>query len=166
MDKLIIKSQKKAVYEAESKGHFGLGFKTYTHFTSPIRRYSDLLLHRLLKAQIANDSKQTRFLLSDIDKTCESLSELERESDKVAWEFMDRKFARWAAANNGNRFRAIITDVGGKNIIARLDDVVKGARLFLLDEDAQLLERVEVMIVESDIPSARIFAKITKRLDP
>lgn len=166
VDKLIIKSQKKAVYEAESKGHFGLGFKTYTHFTSPIRRYSDLLLHRLLKAQIANDSKQTRFLLSDIDKTCESLSELERESDKVAWEFMDRKFARWAAANNGNRFRAIITDVSGKNIIARLDDVIKGARLFLLDEDAQLLERVEVMIVESDIPSARIFAKITKRLDP
>ena len=166
VDKLIIKSQKKAVYEAESKGHFGLGFDTYTHFTSPIRRYSDLLLHRLLKAQIANDEKQTRYLLSDIEPTCARLSELERESDKVAWEFMDRKFARWAAANNGERFRAIITDVSGKNTIARLDDAIQGARLFLMDEDVELLERVEVMIIESDIASARITAKITKRLDP
>jgi ribonuclease R len=166
VDKLIIKSQKKAVYEAESKGHFGLGFDTYTHFTSPIRRYSDLLLHRLLKAQIINDEKQNRFLLNDIDATCARLSELERESDKVAWEFMDRKFARWAAQHNGERFRAIITDVGGKNIIARLDDTIQGARLFVMNEDVELLERVEVVIVESDIASARITAKITKRLDP
>ena len=166
VDKLIIKSQKKAIYEAQSKGHFGLGFDTYTHFTSPIRRYSDLLLHRLLKAQIANDEKQTRFLLNDIDTTCERLSELERESDKVAWEFMDRKFARWAAANNGERFRAIITDVSGKNIIARLDDVIQGARLFVMDADVELLERVEVMIIESDIATARITVRITKRLDP
>jgi len=166
VDKLIIKSQKKAIYESKSKGHFGLGFDTYTHFTSPIRRYSDLLLHRLLKAQIANDEKQTRYLLSDIEPTCIRLSELERESDKVAWEFMDRKFARWAAQNNGERFRAIITDVSGKNTIARLDDVIQGARLFVMDEDVELLERVEVMIIESDIATARITAKITKRLDP
>jgi ribonuclease R len=104
--------------------------------------------------------------LSDIEPTCARLSELERESDKVAWEFMDRKFARWAAANNGERFRAIITDVSGKNTIARLDDAIQGARLFLMDEDVELLERVEVMIIESDIASARITAKITKRLDP
>ena len=166
VDKLIIKSQKKAVYEAESKGHFGLGFDTYTHFTSPIRRYSDLLLHRLLKAQIAKDEKQTRYLLRDIEPTCVRLSELEKQSDKVAWEFMDRKFARWAAQNSGERFRAIITDVSGKNTIARLDDVIQGARLFVMDEDVELLERVEVMIIESDIATAKITAKITKRLDP
>lgn len=164
VDKLIIKSQKKAIYESESKGHFGLGFKTYAHFTSPIRRYSDLLLHRLLKASLKKDKKIMNFLLSDIDTTCERISELERESDKVAWEYMDRKFARWAALNIGQRFHAIVTDIN-KTIIARLDDEKKGARLFLLDEDVDLLQRVEVMIVEADIANARIYAKVTKHLE-
>lgn len=50
VDKLIIKA-KKAIYEPENKGHFGLGFDIYTHFTSPIRRYSDLTLHRLFKSE-------------------------------------------------------------------------------------------------------------------
>lgn len=62
VDKLIIKSQKKAIYEPENKGHFGLGFDMYTHFTSPIRRYSDLTLHRLLKAKIAHDEKKLAFI--------------------------------------------------------------------------------------------------------
>ncbi len=57
VDRLIIRSQKKAIYEATNKGHFGLGFDTYTHFTSPIRRYSDLILHRLLKAKLQNNEK-------------------------------------------------------------------------------------------------------------
>ena len=57
VDKLIIKAQKRAEYASESRGHFGLGFDNYTHFTSPIRRYSDLILHRLLKAQMRGDEK-------------------------------------------------------------------------------------------------------------
>ncbi len=121
-------------------------------------------MHRLLKASLEKDEKITRFLLSDIDATCERISDLERESDKVAWDYMDRKFARWAALNVGERFHAIVTDVN-KTVIARLDDEIKGARLFLLDEDVELLERVEIMIVEADIASARIHARVTKRLD-
>lgn len=165
VDKLIIKSQKRALYESESKGHFGLGFDTYTHFTSPIRRYSDLLLHRLLKTGLTHDEKLHRYLLTDIDTLCARVSELERESDKVAWEYMDRKFARWAATHLRETFKAIITDVN-KAIIARLDDTIQGARLFIMDDDVELLERVEVMIVEVDLPSARIYARVTKRLDP
>ncbi len=67
VDKLIIQSQQKAVYEPENKGHFGLGFDRYTHFTSPIRRYSDLTLHRLLKADLRHDKKRKEFLLQNID---------------------------------------------------------------------------------------------------
>jgi len=162
VDKLIIRSQKKAKYESENRGHFGLGFKSYTHFTSPIRRYSDLVLHRLLKANMNNDKKRFNFLLENIDKICEQVSLLERESDKVAWDYMDRKYARWAALHVGEDFEAIITDVD-RSIIAKLDDEIKGARLFLLDSNLELFERVLVKIVEADIPSAKIYAKVVRR---
>ncbi len=163
VDKLIIRAQKKAMYESESKGHFGLGFNTYTHFTSPIRRYSDLILHRLLKAKLKNDKKLYNFQLENIDSTCEELSQKERQSDQVAWDYMDRKFARWAKLHVGETFEAIITDVG-KNIIAKLDDEIKGARLFVIANDVGLLERVVVDIIEVDIAQATIVAKLVKRL--
>ncbi|WP_458699542.1 RNB domain-containing ribonuclease [Sulfurospirillum sp. 1307] len=162
VDKLIIKAQQKAIYEPVNKGHFGLGFDSYTHFTSPIRRYSDLMLHRLLKADLKNETKRKKFLLKDIENVCQNISDLERQSDKVAWDFMDRKFARWANERVGEDFKAIITD-NSKSIIAKLDDEIKGARLFLLDEDADLFDRVIVKIVESNIATARIYAKIVRR---
>jgi len=162
VDKLIIRSQQKAKYESLDNGHFGLGFSSYTHFTSPIRRYSDLILHRLLKAKLRDDKKRFNFLLQNIDDTCEQISFLERESDKVAWDFMDRKFARWANLHAGEDFEAIITGVD-KNTIAKLDDDIKGARLFVLDDDLELFERVLVKIVETDIATCKIFVKVVQR---
>lgn len=164
VDKLIIKSQKKAIYEPENKGHFGLGFDIYTHFTSPIRRYSDLTLHRLLKAKMANDEKKLTFLLKDIAPLCEQISALERESDKVAWDYMDRKFARYMALHVGDNFKAIVVETE-QNPIAKLDDELKGARIFLLDNDVHLLQRIEVKIVESNIATARIYARVTRSFD-
>ena len=161
VDKLIIKSQQKAKYESTDSGHFGLGFSSYTHFTSPIRRYSDLILHRLLKTKIRNDKKRFNFLLQDIDDICEQISSLERESDKVAWDFMDRKFARWAELHVGEDFEAIITVVG-KSTIAKLDDEIKGARLFVLDDDIELFKRVLIKIVEADIVTCKIFVKLVR----
>ena len=164
VDKLIIKSQKKALYEPQNKGHFGLGFDSYTHFTSPIRRYSDLLLHRLLKAKKAKDDKKLAFLLKNIDTLCENISTLERESDKVAWDFMDRKFARYMAEHVGENFKAIVVDAE-QNPIAKLEDTLKGARIFLLDKEVSLLQRIEVKIVESNIATTKIYARITRYLD-
>ncbi len=162
VDKLIIRSQKKAKYESLNRGHFGLGFESYTHFTSPIRRYSDLTLHRLLKADKKGDKKRFNFLLENIDKICEDISSLERESDRVAWDYMDRKYARWAALHVGEDFEAIVTG-NQKSVIAKLDDEIKGARLFLLDENLELFQRVLVKIIEADIPTSKIYAKVVKK---
>jgi len=164
VDKLIIRSQKKAIYEPENKGHFGLGFSSYTHFTSPIRRYSDLTLHRLLKADLRGDKKRKEYLLQNIDSLCEQISALERESDKVAWDYMDRKFARWANERVGDNVKAVVVETT-KSPIVKLDDEIAGARIFLLDEDAELFDTVLVKIVESDIATCRIYAKIVKVLD-
>ncbi|MCR6573376.1 RNB domain-containing ribonuclease [Campylobacter insulaenigrae] len=160
VDKLIIKAQKKAEYSSENAGHFGLGFDKYTHFTSPIRRYSDLILHRLLKAKINNDKKLFDYLLLNIQNTCEELSILEREADKVAWDFMDRKFARWAKENIGKKFKAIVIE-NQNSLQVKLDDKIKGALITIIGSKANLLEHVEIEITQVDIISAKIFGKIT-----
>ncbi|MBP9615825.1 MAG: VacB/RNase II family 3'-5' exoribonuclease, partial [Aliarcobacter sp.] len=88
IDELIIQSQTQAKYSSKNLGHFGLGFSSYSHFTSPIRRYSDLVLHRILK------TKQTP---KNIDDICSHISLNERKVDQLVWDFEDRKYARWAA---------------------------------------------------------------------
>ena len=163
-DKLIIKAQKRAEYSHTSSGHFGLGFETYTHFTSPIRRYSDLILHRLLKAQLAKDDKLYNYLLEGIEATCEELNIKEREADKVAFDFMDRKFARWAEQNIGKDFICYISEIS-EPLIARLDDKLKGARIILPNFTCPLLSRVRVRIISSDIASAKIIGKVVEKLD-
>ena len=163
-DKLIIKAQKRAEYSHTSSGHFGLGFETYTHFTSPIRRYSDLTLHRLLKAQLAKDDKLYNYLLEGIEATCEELNIKEREADKVAFDFMDRKFARWAEQNIGKDFICYISEIS-EPLIAMLDDELKGARIILPNFTCPLLTRVRVRIISSDIASAKIIGKVVEKLD-
>lgn len=163
-DKLIIKAQKRAEYSHTSSGHFGLGFETYTHFTSPIRRYSDLVLHRLLKAQLAKDDKLYNYLLEGIEATCQELNIKEREADKVAFDFMDRKFARWAEQNIGKDFICYISEIS-EPLIARLDDELKGARIILPNFTCPLLSRVRVRIISSDIASAKIIGKVVEKLN-
>lgn len=163
IDKLLIKAQKKALYASQNTGHFGLGFDKYTHFTSPIRRYSDLLLHRLLKAKINNDEKMFNYLLLNIESTCEELSILEREADKVSWDFMDRKFARWANENIGKKFKAVVVE-NQSLLQVKLNDEIKGALVTIIGSKANLLENVEIQITQVDIISAKIFGKITQFL--
>lgn len=164
IDKLIIKAQKKAEYSSINQGHFGLGFDKYSHFTSPIRRYSDLILHRLLKAKLKKDNKLFNYLLLNIQSTCENLSVLEREADKVAFDFMDRKFARWADKNKGKEFKALIIE-NENVVIAKLEDEIKGANIVLKNAKANLLQKVQIQIEEVDIVMAKIFGKITKILE-
>ena len=113
---------------------------------------------------MAQDEKKLTFLLKDIAPLCEKISSLERESDKVAWDYMDRKFARYMASRVGDDFKAIVVETE-QNPIAKLDDELKGARIFLLDNDVHLLQRIEVKIVESNIATARIYARVTRSFD-
>lgn len=164
VDKLIIKAQKKAEYSHECYGHFGLGFKEYSHFTSPIRRYTDLILHRLLKANANNDHKKFNYLLLNIEDTCLALNELEREADKVAFDFMDRKFARWAKDKIGEVFKCYISS-NDKICVAKLDDEIKGARIYINNYSCDLLQKVMVKITEVDIASTKIIGKVVEKLN-
>jgi ribonuclease R len=114
---------RKACYRATPDGHYGLNKKDYTHFTSPIRRYSDLVVHRVLGTWLA---KQPGYRAAHIDQLAEHLSlteinstEAERDSVKVKlMEFFDREVDK----KKKTVFPAIITDVRNHGFFIELSD--------------------------------------------
>ncbi len=159
-DAHIIRSLKQASYASHNVGHFGLGFRHYSHFTSPIRRYSDLILHRLIKAQLRNDKEETEYLLRNIDPLCVRVSELERTSAKAEWDFRDRKFARWAAAHKGETFEAQVIEAG-ESAKAQIKDpnAPQGIVVTLKGDDLTLFDTIRLRIVEADIALALVTAE-------
>ena len=150
IDELVIQSLTQAKYSSKNLGHFGLGFKSYSHFTSPIRRYSDLVIHRILK---------TKKLPKNIDDICTHISEQERKIDKLVWDFEDRKYARWAKDNIGGEIKVKIADmerakgVCYENIIGLKVTIenYKGQKLF---------SKHKVKIVSSNLATKLIVAKL------
>lgn len=155
VDAMVIKSLKQALYSANNEGHFGLGFTHYSHFTSPIRRYSDLILHRLIKADLKEDKEQNEYLLRNIEPLCQRVSELERESTKAEWDFRDRKLARWAEKHIGEEFKANIVEVG-ENAKAILESEIEGVTLNLRGDSVMLFDRIIIKIDSVDIAMAKI----------
>jgi ribonuclease R len=162
VDTLIIRSQMQARYAPLNAGHFGLGFEAYTHFTSPIRRYSDLIVHRLLKAINNHDTEEGSYVLRNIEILSMTISEKERESNTIENEFMARKFTRWASEHIGETFKARINSTEPE-LKAELHDEIMGARLNITStQNVVLFEDVEVVIDKADIPRAKIFASVIK----
>ena len=164
VDSMIIKSLRQANYSANNAGHFGLGFSHYSHFTSPIRRYSDLILHRLIKTQLNDDKEEAEYLLRNIEPLCARVSDLEREATKAEWDFRDRKFARWAQSEKGSFFEAEIIEAG-ESAKAVLKGNIKGVVVHLKGDDVMLFDRVRVMITEVNIAQAIIMAELVNKLD-
>ncbi|MCD6433459.1 MAG: VacB/RNase II family 3'-5' exoribonuclease [Sulfurimonas sp.] len=164
VDTLIIRSQMQARYAPLNSGHFGLGFEAYTHFTSPIRRYSDLIVHRLLKAINNNDTEEGSYVLRNIESLAMTISEKEREASTIEVEFEQRKFARWAEANLNKEFKARISGTDPE-VKAELHDEIQGARLNITSsENVVLFEDVIVKIERVDIAKAKIFASVVKKV--
>ena len=165
VDTLIIRSQMQARYAPLNSGHFGLGFEAYTHFTSPIRRYSDLIVHRLLKAINAGDTAEGSYVLRNIESLAMTISEKEREASTIESDFMARKFARWAELNLNKEFKARISSTDPE-VKADLNDEIKGARLNITSiENVSLFEDVIVRIDKVDIAKAKIFAVVVGKVD-
>ena len=160
VDTLIIRSQMQARYAPLNSGHFGLGFEEYTHFTSPIRRYSDLIVHRLLKAIKKGDTKEGSYVLRNIETLAMMISEKEREASSIEAEYKARKYARWAKENLHKEFRARIIATESE-VRAELHDEIIGAKLNITGAaDVVLFENVIVRIDKVDIPRARIYAAV------
>lgn len=163
VDAMIIKSLRQASYAAHNVGHFGLGFSHYSHFTSPIRRYSDLILHRLIKTQLRQDEEEAGYLLRNIEPLCARVSELEREATKCEWDFRDRKFSRWAEAHLGEIFEAEVIEADEAAKAVLLGDI-KGVTVNLMGDKVMLFDKIRVKISEVNIAQAIIMAEFVEKL--
>jgi len=165
VDTLIIQSQMQARYAPLNVGHFGLGFEAYTHFTSPIRRYSDLIVHRLLKAINRGDTEEGSYVLRNIESLSMAISIKEREASTIETEFMSRKYTRWAELNLNKEFKARITSTDTE-IKAEIHDEIIGARVNITSTgDITLFDNVMIKIDRVDIPRAKIFASVVGKID-
>lgn len=165
VDTLIIRSQMQAKYSPINLGHFGLGFDEYTHFTSPIRRYSDLIVHRLLKALAAKDTMESSYVLRNIESLSVIISQKEREAMMVEEEYKARKFARWAKENIDKTFKARVVEMDNE-LKAELHDVISGARVHLITtKKVSLFEDIFLKITKVDIYKAKIYASLVGNVD-
>ncbi|MFO7881729.1 MAG: ribonuclease R [Kosmotogaceae bacterium] len=114
IERLLVRSMQRAIYSDQNIGHFGLASNAYTHFTSPIRRYPDLMVHRLLKDYILNGNpdRETRDKYKDIlPKITDHCSRRERVANEAEWDLRDMKKIEYMSYRIGETFNTVITDV-------------------------------------------------------
>lgn len=156
VDKLIIRSMQQAAYASHNVGHFGLGFESYSHFTSPIRRYSDLLLHRILKAKIQLNQKS----LESLPQVCEDLSQKEREVAKIELDFKDRKFARYLSKKIGQAYLGVIINDKSPELVSLITSPLQGTRVICLNGAGVKYQKVRVQIIDVNLATAKVYGRI------
>ncbi len=124
----LLRSMKKAKYQRENIGHFGLASKYYTHFTSPIRRYPDLLVHRLLRKYLFDHEIDDKIneLEPKIDYIAELSSERELKAVEAEREVDDMKMAEYMEGHIGEEFDGKISGLTNFGIFVELDNMVEG----------------------------------------
>jgi ribonuclease R len=117
---LTLRSMSQAKYSTNNVGHFGLGFDYYTHFTSPIRRYPDLIVHRLIKSQILRNSKYRLVDEDSLSSAATFLSACEQRSTKAERQLQGIKKARFMEKLIGQEFDGIISSIAKFGIFVLL----------------------------------------------
>jgi ribonuclease R len=129
LSSMLLRSMKKAEYSKENIGHFGLASKAYTHFTSPIRRFPDLTVHRLLKKYLVEKdmSMQTiKYLDNNLVELCQHSSEREVGSINAERDVLDMKMAEYMESHIGQEYEGIISSVTNFGMFVELPNMVEG----------------------------------------
>ena len=175
---LLLRTMKLARYHEENLGHFGLATDMYAHFTSPIRRYPDLVVHRALRAmRQGKDAAREAWLREKLPEMGLHLSERERKASEAERELIEWKKVRFMAGRLGEKFQGYATGVQAFGLFVELDEVyVQGLvhvssmndDYYRFDEKAHLLkgentkkvyrlgDRVEVQVARVDLDRRQI----------
>ena len=136
----LLQSLSQAVYTPDNQGHFGLHYKAYTHFTSPIRRYPDLLTHRAIRSMLRSELESNHLLRADdtevepkqrwLPYSMEQMLELgehcsmtERRADDATYDVLAWLKCEYTAAHIGDSFAGTVTGVTGFGLFVRLDEI-------------------------------------------
>lgn len=128
ISRLTLRSMKQARYSPDCTGHFGLACQYYCHFTSPIRRYPDLQIHRIIKDYLRGRLTEDKMehYRSILDNVCKKSSELERRADEAERETEKCKKAQYMADRIGEHFTGVISGVTAWGIYVELPNTVEG----------------------------------------
>ena len=128
LNRKLLRSMQKAIYSTENIGHFGLGSKKYTHETSPIRRFSDLLLHYMIKIVIFkwNMGVTLDKITSGLSEACDHISMTERRSDECEYQVNDMKIAEYMENHIGEEYEARVSDLLEKGFFVETTNYIEG----------------------------------------
>ena len=129
LSSLLLRCMQKAVYRAENLGHYALGSSCYTHFTSPIRRYPDTTVHRLLHCYLFDhniDNNIIRKWESKLIPIADQTSERERASVNCEREVDDMKMAEYMESHIGEEFDGMISSITNFGMFVELDNLIEG----------------------------------------
>lgn len=131
VNRLLLRSMKQARYSAKNLGHYGLGLDAYLHFTSPIRRYPDLVCHRILEASIAR--RRIPYSEDELEEMARYLSERERLIMEVERETEDRVRVLFMRENIGEEYEGIITHIASFGFFVELTEFFVEGVVFFSD---------------------------------
>ncbi len=144
---LMLRSLKQARYSPDNRGHFALAAESYTHFTSPIRRYPDLLVHRLLGSVL--DGKASPYDLPELHEMCDSSSDTERRAAEAERELVEWKKTKFMLDRVGEDFNALIISTQKFGFFVELEDMfieglvpiesLRGDRFFYMEKTRQIV---------------------------
>ncbi|MBS0042337.1 ribonuclease R [Shewanella sp. M16] len=130
---MLLRSMRQAIYTPDNEGHFGLALEEYAHFTSPIRRYPDLVLHRVIRYLLAKERGEAtekwtqdggyHYQLDELDKLGEECSTTERRADEATRDVSDWLKCEFMQDHVGDTFEAVIASVTSFGLFVRLNEL-------------------------------------------
>lgn len=165
---LMLRSFKRARYSENNEGHFGLASEFYTHFTSPIRRYPDLVVHRLLKAHLDGRPRDGRSRVVPMAEIALQSSERERRADEAEWEMTKLKMAEFMHARLGEEFDGFVSGFRHNGFHVELfDHFIEGyVHVATLRDDYYVFnEKAHCLVGENSGRTFQIGAKVRIRVD-
>lgn len=149
---MMLRSMKQAKYDAESTGHFGLAAEFYSHFTSPIRRYPDLVIHRVMREVIENGGalteKRHEYLASRMPEIAQQSSERERVAVEAERDTEQLKKAEFMQDKVGEEFDAMVSSVTSFGMFIELENTVEGLiRLSALSDDYYHFDEAHMALI-------------------